>query len=110
MDIQSDRRPASPSGMHAVLKSIMQRGWKADPAMQPTMAEICRELSEAARVRWSRRRAGEARDGGAVAERVEGDAAGLFVGDSGACVGCLGAIAETQARLAKTQARLQTRA
>jgi hypothetical protein len=32
--------------MHPVLKSNMERGWKADPEEQPTMAEICTELAE----------------------------------------------------------------
>jgi hypothetical protein len=40
MDIGSDNRPALPSGMHSVLKSIVERGWKADPEERPTMAEI----------------------------------------------------------------------
>jgi TolA-binding protein len=32
--------------MHPVLKSNMERGWKADPEERPTMAEICTELAE----------------------------------------------------------------
>jgi serine/threonine protein kinase len=43
-DIGSDRRPALPSGMHPVLKSIVERGWKADPVERPKMAEISPEL------------------------------------------------------------------
>jgi hypothetical protein len=45
-DIQSDKRRALPSGIHPVLTSIVGRGWQANPAKRPTMAEICTKLSE----------------------------------------------------------------
>jgi hypothetical protein len=88
-DIQLDKRPALPSGMHPVLRSIVERGWKADPDERPTMAEICTELSE---VDWLV-------FGGAGAGRVKREATGLPLSQSVSKAMVHTLLSETQARV-----------
>jgi hypothetical protein len=38
-----DVRPPNPASVHPALKSVIERGWRADPAQRPTLAEITRE-------------------------------------------------------------------
>jgi serine/threonine protein kinase len=98
MDIQSDRRPALPSGMHPVLKSIVERGWKADPAERPTMAEICTELSK---VEWLV-------FGGADAGRVKREAAGLQLSQSVSKAMQQAWLSETQVRMSELEHEIAT--
>jgi cell division protein FtsB len=84
--IESDE---GPMGMHPVLKSIVERGWKADPEERPTMAEICTELSEVDWLVFD----------GPDAGRVKREAAALSLSQSVSK-------AMLQTRLSETQARV----
>jgi hypothetical protein len=99
-DIQSDKRPSLPGRMHAVLKSIVERGWKADPAKRPTIAEICAELQQ---VDW------RVFDG-ADARRVKTEAAGLPLSRSAPKELLLARLSEAQARVRELERELATRA
>jgi hypothetical protein len=68
------------------LKPIVERGWEADAAQRPTIAEICTELSEGDWLVF----------GGADADRVKREAASLHSVSK----------AMQQARLSETQARV----
>jgi hypothetical protein len=78
-----------PMGMHPVLKSIVEGGWKADPEERPTMAEICTELSE---IDWLA-------FGGTDAGRVKREAAVLPLSQRAPKAMLQALLSETQARV-----------